>query len=486
MHRFIIALCVIAFALAAQAGPITYQGQLQDATGPADTQVDIVFELYEEDEGGSPLASDSHAGVEVSDGLFQVELDFGSGVFDGGERWLQVIVDGQELDPRQPITPAPTALHAFNVPPETLSNLACNADEVAMWDGSGWVCSAVQEPIWKLEGGNVVFDEGQVRAGGPFFSPFGRLTVADEESIAISARSFNQATISATRVGPGDETENVLHLRRRAEDSAQPGMGAQLKFQLEGSGGGTISTGAIESLWVDPENPALADLVFRTRGDNFTGAVQERLRLTHDSRIEMAGELAFQDDSPQRTAGPIAKAYINDNGSIANGVNIESVNWEPGVSGYRVALANENFFLQDFVATVTPRGDATGVSTSSKGGDLLVFFEDEQQRDFQVVIYKLPDGVVTTQSINRLATYERLHGPDDGIRRVGESSGLTNSRPPTADGDDDHALSGHGESKSALATRLHELESEKAELEKRLAALEALLLEDRQIAESQQ
>jgi len=93
--------------------PITYQGQLQDATGPADTQVDIVFELYEQDEGGSPLASDSHAGVEVSDGLFQVELDFGNGVFDGGERWLQVIVDGQELDPRQPITPTPVAHFAL-------------------------------------------------------------------------------------------------------------------------------------------------------------------------------------------------------------------------------------------------------------------------------------------------------------------------------------------------------------------------------------
>ena len=463
MYRLSILLLVVGFALAAQAGPITYQGQLQDATGPADTEVDIVFELYEQDEGGSPLASDSHVGVEVIDGLFQVELDLGSGAFDGGERWLQVIVNGQELAPRQRVTAAPMALHA---------------------PGAGG------SSPWVIDGDDIHYDQGSVFIGTSFL-PFTNqlLYVREEETFPLRVHSKGSSTALMYRDGPEGEDDSVIpmiDLWRRAYDSPEPGMGAAIDFKLERSDGANVTNGRIETIWVNPQvGENRADMVFRTTGDGHSSSV-ERLRLTHDYRVEVAGELAFEDDSPQRTAGPIAKAYINDNGSVVNGVNIESVNWEPGISGYRVALANEDYFLQEFVATVTPRGNATGVSTGGQGGDLLVFFEDEQQRDFQVVIYKLPDGVVTTQSINRVAAYERLHEPDDGIRRVGESSGVTNSMPPTADGDDDHALSGHGESKSALATRLHELESEKAELEKRLAALEALLLEDRQVAESQQ
>ena len=120
MNRLIILLLAIPLALAAQAGPITYQGQLQDSSGPVDTQVHIVFELYEQDEDGSPIATESRDDVEVTDGLFQVELDFGGGAFDGSERWLQVIVDGHVLEPRQRITTVPVAIHALNVPADDL------------------------------------------------------------------------------------------------------------------------------------------------------------------------------------------------------------------------------------------------------------------------------------------------------------------------------------------------------------------------------
>lgn len=102
------------------AGPISYQGQLQDASGSFDGQVELVFELHETETDGTALATDGPHAVEVVDGLFQVELDFGGGAFDGGERWLEVIVDGQALDPRQPITAAPMAVHAFNVPASSI------------------------------------------------------------------------------------------------------------------------------------------------------------------------------------------------------------------------------------------------------------------------------------------------------------------------------------------------------------------------------
>ena len=67
----------------------TYQGQLKEAGQPADGQYDFEFGLYDDDTGGAQIGSAiTTNGVEVSNGLFTVNLDFGSGVFAGDARWL--------------------------------------------------------------------------------------------------------------------------------------------------------------------------------------------------------------------------------------------------------------------------------------------------------------------------------------------------------------------------------------------------------------
>ena len=99
-----------------------YQGSLQDPNGPANGSFAMQFKLYDaaatppgvqigptltfDGAGGNPPA------ISVADGLFSVGLDFGAGVFDGNERWLQVMVSGTTLTPRQPVKAAPYAVHA--------------------------------------------------------------------------------------------------------------------------------------------------------------------------------------------------------------------------------------------------------------------------------------------------------------------------------------------------------------------------------------
>lgn len=62
----------------------------------------------------------THSAVAVSNGLFTVLLNFGSDVFTGQERWLDIAVRPAgvgaftPLTPRQPLTPTPYALTAFN------------------------------------------------------------------------------------------------------------------------------------------------------------------------------------------------------------------------------------------------------------------------------------------------------------------------------------------------------------------------------------
>lgn len=109
---------------------MTYQGQLKDASQPADGTFMMQFSLWDAPGTGSPpvggnqvgptLRFDGHAGnpppVTVSDGLFAVNLDFGSSAFAGEARWLQISVNGTPLSPRHPMTAAPYAMYALNGP----------------------------------------------------------------------------------------------------------------------------------------------------------------------------------------------------------------------------------------------------------------------------------------------------------------------------------------------------------------------------------
>jgi len=96
----------------------TYQGRLTDGDDLANGTYDFEFKLYNAASGGSQVGSTITKGdVTVTDGLFTVELDFGSGAFTGDARWLEIGVrPGSStgayttLTPRQPLTPAPYAL----------------------------------------------------------------------------------------------------------------------------------------------------------------------------------------------------------------------------------------------------------------------------------------------------------------------------------------------------------------------------------------
>jgi len=94
------------------ASTINYQGQLKDSAGnPLDGSYDMQFLFYDAITGGSQVGSTiikNH--VLVDNGLFNVKLDVDQDDFDGRELWLEVVVEGQVLSPRQEILPVPYAL----------------------------------------------------------------------------------------------------------------------------------------------------------------------------------------------------------------------------------------------------------------------------------------------------------------------------------------------------------------------------------------
>jgi hypothetical protein len=99
----------------------TYQGRLTDGTSPASGSYDLRFAVYDDSSGPGVVAGPvTNAPVTVSNGLFTTTLDFGSSVFTGDARWLEIAVrtNGSStftcLSPRQPLTPSPYALYAPN------------------------------------------------------------------------------------------------------------------------------------------------------------------------------------------------------------------------------------------------------------------------------------------------------------------------------------------------------------------------------------
>ena len=84
------AVLVPAFAGRAQTTAFTYQGQLSSSNAPATGLYDFRFRLFDANTNlvAGPLTN-SPAGV--TNGFFIATLDFGSAVFDGSGRWLEVV-----------------------------------------------------------------------------------------------------------------------------------------------------------------------------------------------------------------------------------------------------------------------------------------------------------------------------------------------------------------------------------------------------------
>lgn len=123
----LLALSLLPRGAAALGTAFTYQGQLEQSGGPATGACDFRFLLFDSVGSGSPPTGGNQIGtmvaadgVQVSDGLFTLQLDFGAAAFNtGGDRFLQVAVrcpggSGayQTLTSRQPLTAAPYALFA--------------------------------------------------------------------------------------------------------------------------------------------------------------------------------------------------------------------------------------------------------------------------------------------------------------------------------------------------------------------------------------
>lgn len=112
--------CVVQNSQADSMGTaFTYQGRFIDSNSPAVGSYDFEYKLYDALTGGTQLGNAIYKdNLDVVDGYFTTGLDFGTGVFDGEARWLEIGVRPGDatgsyttLNPRQELTPIPYAMY---------------------------------------------------------------------------------------------------------------------------------------------------------------------------------------------------------------------------------------------------------------------------------------------------------------------------------------------------------------------------------------
>jgi len=138
-------LFLLANLAAAQTTAFTYQGRLNDTGAPANGSYDLVFAAYDAVAIGnliSPMVTNS--AVVVSNGVFVTTVDFGVGVFTGGDLWLEISVSTNgagiftTIAPRQMIEPVPYALFAQTAgTASTANNVASSTVSVPQLNTAG-------------------------------------------------------------------------------------------------------------------------------------------------------------------------------------------------------------------------------------------------------------------------------------------------------------------------------------------------------------
>ena len=190
--RFLGVACFVLFlntAALAQTSTITYQGRLTDGGTPANGTYDLQFKLYDALTLGSLQGSPNtvtKTAVNVTNGIFTVQLDFGASAFPGADRYLEISVQHNgggyiTLLPRQQLTSTPYAIQALS---------ATNATNAAQLGGA-----AANQYV--LTGDSRLTDARSPTAGSNNYIQNGTMPQADIlllEPKVISIDNINEAS----------------------------------------------------------------------------------------------------------------------------------------------------------------------------------------------------------------------------------------------------------------------------------------------------
>lgn len=203
-------------AAQAQTTSFTYQGKLVDNAVAANGTYQMQFILFDAPVGGNQVGQIfTTSNVQVVDGIFTVDMDFGANALSGANRYIQIAVFSPTansfvaLNPRQLMTSAPYAIKALNAEAAQTANDSHNLGGVP---AAGYVRTTdprLSDPRDPNPGsGNYVQNRASVQAGANF-NIAGNGTVGGILS-GDTVNSFSQYNIGNSRVLSVAGTNNTF------------------------------------------------------------------------------------------------------------------------------------------------------------------------------------------------------------------------------------------------------------------------------------
>ena len=191
----------------AQGTAFSYSGRLFDHGAPANGNYDMLFNAYDAPTNGNWISGPvTNAPVAVSNGVFNVVIDFGDGTFTGQRLWLEIGVrtNGDTnpyatLAPRQELLPTPYAIYSEQsgyaataaqantanstangaiTAPQLNTPGAPSSGQVLSFNGTSlaWTSPTGYSDIWSASNNSVFYNAGPVGIGTS--APKGGLQVA--------------------------------------------------------------------------------------------------------------------------------------------------------------------------------------------------------------------------------------------------------------------------------------------------------------------
>jgi hypothetical protein len=233
----------------------TYQGQLNDASGPANGTYDLRFTLFDADTAGTVVAGPiSVNDIIVADGLFTATIDFGAGALAGSERWLLVEAKAtasqtfDALTPRQPLSAVPYALFALsggtqysaqspialNGTTFGFSTQGCIAGAAWKYNGATWSCDPVPVPYTAGSGLTLTGNQFAVNFAGSGslatvsrsnHDHFGQSWSGNSPNSGVGLNVYNGATSGVGIVGQASSSIGYIGYRGKIGVLGSSGSG---------------------------------------------------------------------------------------------------------------------------------------------------------------------------------------------------------------------------------------------------------------------
>ncbi|MEM9531152.1 MAG: right-handed parallel beta-helix repeat-containing protein [Pseudomonadota bacterium] len=333
----------------------TYQGELTDNAAPADGAYDFEFALFDVASGGVPVGNIVPADdVEVSDGVFSVELDFGAGPFAGDQLWLGISVrEGAStggftgLLPRQKLTAAPYALHAEMVGMDAIASAEISNNTITAAD-------IAANAVGASELANNAVDTPAVQDGAISQAKLSTESVGQSQIISAQVQRRVDGVCTAGSAVASVAEDGSVTCVAAADEVAEPITQADLPLTIDTSGSYYVA----ENLSYSGQDDAairiiVNDVTLDLRGFSLTGD-----GLGTGNGIEFFGaQTVIRDGSVSRFGGSGIESTLTSSHSGRFERLVVSSN---GGSG--IALSGGNHIVADCIA----RGnDVDGIATGT-------------------------------------------------------------------------------------------------------------------------